>query len=87
VASGKHNLTITLDAELLKEARVYATRKDTSVNQLVRDYLASLVDQEQKREEAVRELQNLMARGIPGLEPEKFNRDEIYAERLDRWIR
>ena len=40
------NLTLTLDQELLLEARKLALERGTSVNQLVRSYLASLVAEE-----------------------------------------
>jgi hypothetical protein len=38
------NLTLTVDEELLRAARKLALDQDTSVNQLVRDYLAGLVE-------------------------------------------
>ncbi len=36
------NLTVTIDSELLKRARIRALEQDTSVNALVREYLESL---------------------------------------------
>jgi hypothetical protein len=36
------NLTLTIDGELLKRARMRALERDTSVNALVRDYLETL---------------------------------------------
>jgi hypothetical protein len=38
------NLTLTVDESLLRAARKLALDQDTSVNQLVRDYLAGLVE-------------------------------------------
>lgn len=37
------NLTLSIDEELLKRARIRALEQDTSVNALVRDYLRDLV--------------------------------------------
>lgn len=37
------NLTLAIDDELLKQARIRALEQDTSVNALVRDYLKDLV--------------------------------------------
>jgi plasmid stability protein len=37
------NLTLSIDGELLKRARVRALEQDTSVNSLVRDYLQAFV--------------------------------------------
>jgi plasmid stability protein len=36
------NLTLSIDDELLKQARIRALEQDTSVNALVRDYLEQL---------------------------------------------
>lgn len=37
------NLTLSIDDDLLKRARICALERDTSVNALVRNYLARLV--------------------------------------------
>ena len=37
------NLTITIDDEMLKRARIRALQQGTSVNALLRDYLATYV--------------------------------------------
>jgi hypothetical protein len=39
------NLTLSIDDELLKRARIRALEQDTSVNTLVRDYLESFAMQ------------------------------------------
>jgi hypothetical protein len=44
------NLTLTIDAELLKRARMRALERDTSVNALVREYLETLAGPTRKRE-------------------------------------
>ena len=41
------NLTLTIDGELLKQARIRALERDTSVNALVRGYLEELAGQVQ----------------------------------------
>lgn len=38
------NLTLTIDGEVLRRARIRALERDTSVNALVRDYLVRLAD-------------------------------------------
>ncbi len=40
------NLTLSIDDELLKRARIRALEEDTSVNSLVRGYLQSFVARE-----------------------------------------
>lgn len=44
------NLTITLPEGLVKEAKVAAAQRDTSLSSLVRDYLEDLVGGDQERE-------------------------------------
>lgn len=78
MAGTKSNLTITLDADILREARVYAARKDTSVNQLVRDYLEGLVAQETRHAEKLKALDELMERGIGLVGEITWNRDDLY---------
>jgi hypothetical protein len=48
----KRNITITLEEELAKEAKILAAQKDTSVSQLLADYLESILKSEKKREAA-----------------------------------
>jgi len=45
----KRNLTLALDEELLLEARVVAARQHTSVNEMVRQHLESVVGKKQER--------------------------------------
>ncbi len=40
------NLTLTIDSEVLKRARMRALERDTSVNALVRQYLEELAAQD-----------------------------------------
>lgn len=44
------NLTITLPESLVKEVKVAAARRDTSVSALVREFLQELVDDDSERE-------------------------------------
>ncbi|MBI3606255.1 MAG: hypothetical protein HY202_09570 [Nitrospirae bacterium] len=44
----KRNITITLEEELAKEAKILAAQKDTSVSQLLADYLESILKSEKK---------------------------------------
>jgi len=44
------NVTLTIDADLLRRARIRALEQDTSVNALVRGYLEEYAGREQRRE-------------------------------------
>lgn len=89
------NLTLSVDDDLLKQSRLYAVRHDTSVNALVRGYLESLVanakDSEQaERAKAVAEMNRLsdeLARKAVIPDAYKWNREELYEERMARWNR
>ena len=53
------NLTLTVDEELLRAARKVAIDRNTSVNQLVRDYLAGLVREADQRQSALAQLDQI----------------------------
>ncbi len=84
------NLTLSVDDELLKRCRLYAVQHDTSVNALVRDYLASLVSQTQERAKLVDELNQLFdeaARLAQIPDDYQWRREDAYVDRLARWER
>lgn len=70
------NLTLAIDEDLLQKVRVLAVLKRTSVNELVREYLQRLVEQEQARDEAREDLLRLMDASegrLDGRPPERAN--------------
>jgi len=87
------NLTLNIEDELLKQARIYALQHDTSVNAMVRNFLASVVSgaSEQARAERARAVEELdrLAREIEEGQlistDWKWNREEVYEDRLARW--
>jgi hypothetical protein len=80
------NLTLTIDEGLLDQARRVALEEKTSVNAMVRDLLARKVaasTTEARRAEARRQLAELSRHSTARPAPDfRFNRDDIYAERL-----
>lgn len=73
------NLTLTIDEELLKRARIRAIERGTSVNALVRDYLSGLVGDDGATR-AVRgflELTDQLSTGS-GSDGRAWVRDELY---------
>lgn len=82
------NLTLSVDDELLKQCRLYAVQHDTSVNAMVREFMESLVDRKQERVKAVEELNriaNEIAREKKLAGDWRWNREEVYEDRLSRW--
>ncbi len=82
----KTNLTIQLDREIIRRARVVAAKRGTSVSALVARELDDLVQREERYEDARERAIQLMAaaRSHGG---RTWTRDDIYAERLDRYGR
>lgn len=76
--SQKQNLTLVIDREVLRDARRYALEHDTTVNELVRSYLADIRREETKREAARALLATSMEQGLGEATGEPFNREEIY---------
>lgn len=85
-AMAKTNLTIQLDAEVIRRARVVAAKRGTSVSALVARELDQLVAQEGRYEDARRRAVELMA-GAKPRGGRTWTRDDIYADRLDRFSR
>ena len=72
------NITLSADEKLISGARAYAKRHSTSLNNLIRDYLRSLIN-EQTVEESVTEFTEL-ALNEGGATPVgfRFDRKNIY---------
>jgi plasmid stability protein len=73
------NLTLTIDDELLKRARIRALEQDTSVNALVREYLEGLAGQA-KMQDAVAAVLDLAKLSEAGSGPKgrTWTRDELH---------
>ena len=79
------NLTITIDDEVLRRARIRALSQDTSVNAVLREFLESYAGSEV--EAAARTRLAKLARGSnasSGPGGRTWTREDLYADRLDR---
>jgi hypothetical protein len=72
------NLTITVDDEVLKRARIRALEQDTSVNALLRDYLESYAGGPGRRREAVGRFLELSRTTRAGRGAATWTRDELH---------
>lgn len=77
------NLTLKVDDDLLKRARIKALEEGTSVNAVVRSHLERYAGESEARA-AARELLRLSDefQGGSGPEGRGWTRDDIYAERI-----
>lgn len=82
----KANLTLQLDAEVIRRARILAARRGSSVSVLVAHELDAVVAREARYDDArLRALDMLAATRPRG--GRTWTRDDLYAERLDRYER
>jgi len=84
------NITLAVDEAALKAARVYAAKNDTTVNALVRAYIEGLATRSEKasakeRAKIREELAQLGETTRGRIGEWKWNREDIYAERLSRY--
>jgi hypothetical protein len=74
------NLTLSVDDEVVQQARRRAEAMGTSVNQLVREYLEQLAGKPD-RQALVAEFRELSKKPLGDSKGWKFNRDEIHERR------
>ncbi|MFO1187370.1 MAG: hypothetical protein U1E87_07930 [Alphaproteobacteria bacterium] len=84
------NITLSVEEEILRAARIYAAEHNTTVNALVRKHLSDLgtatrAQLEARRAQVARELGEL-SRNSTGRLPQgwKWSREDVYRERLSR---
>jgi len=79
------NVTFVVDEEVLRKARKLALDRDTTVTQMLRDYLDHLVNDgaalAKKRADEFRRVADELARPAGGV---KFNREEVYDREILR---
>ena len=74
----KTNVTLRIDAELVREAKVLAARRGTSVSRLLADELENLVREDRAYEAARRRAVRRLERGLDlGWSPPS-SRDELH---------
>jgi hypothetical protein len=78
VAKSKQNLTLVIEEDLLLAARKVALDRRTSVNQLVREYLTSLVEQTDRQRLARERLMKMMEHGLYHSVDITWSRDDLY---------
>lgn len=75
------NITLAADRETIERTRVYARAHGTSVNQLVRDYLASLAGQDDRDRAAEEFAGNAVEHGGRSPDGFRFDRAESHGRR------
>jgi hypothetical protein len=75
------NLTLTLDENLLRAARKVALDRNTSVNQLVREYLARLVRETDERQAALSRLEEFFRTNRIEVGRRTWKREDLHDRR------
>ena len=74
----RQNVTLVVEEDLLLAARKVALDQRTSVNQLVRDYLAGLVEESGRRRLARARLRKAFETGLVNVGDRKWSRDDLH---------
>lgn len=72
------NLTITVDDESLKKARMRALAEGTSVNSLLKAYLESYAGLSNEQAVAIREITEISSKSRSRRGNRQWRRDELY---------
>jgi hypothetical protein len=73
------NITLAIDDEVLDRVRIVAAEKKTTVNALVREFLADLAGRDERLAEARKQLLRLMDTSKGRMAPDwKFDREETH---------
>jgi len=75
------NLTISLDDQLLKRARIKAAELETSVNAVLREYLEEWTQRTADRKRAIDAFIEAAKRSQASSEGRKWTRDELHERR------
>ncbi len=74
------NLTITVDEQILKQARLRALREGTSVNRMLRERLESYVKDDHRRRKAILGLLRLSRSARSGSGGRRVRREDVYGK-------
>jgi hypothetical protein len=69
---------LTVEEELLRAARKIALDRNTSVNQLVRDFLEQLVSEQDRRKEASRRIEEFWRKSRAEVGPITWTREDLH---------
>lgn len=72
------NLTITVDDDLLRKARIRAAELGTSVNAVLREYMEQWTGVQEERRRAIERIVAASKRSRASSGGRKWTRDEIY---------
>lgn len=72
------NLTITIDGQVLKKARMRALEEGISINALLREYLEKYTDTNKQYQQATQEILKIAKASKATSDGNHWSRDELY---------
>jgi len=76
------NITISLPADLVRAARVFAAERDTTLNALLREMLQDRLNNEGRMRAAIERMLDVATNGPwSHVDPGSFRREELYERR------
>jgi hypothetical protein len=74
----QRNVTLTIEEDLLREARKVAIDRHTSVNRMIREYLARVVEETGQRRTALARVEEAFRSSQVEIGPRTWARDELH---------
>lgn len=74
----KQNITVSIDKDLLRKAKVLAARRETSISGLLSRQIEALVGEEEAYERARSEAMKLLEKGFHLAGARRASRDELH---------
>jgi len=72
------NITLSVDEKVLQAVRRYAAERESSVNGLVREFLAAIAEREDRARNARRRIEQLSRRSKARLGPKTWDRESLH---------
>lgn len=73
------NITLSVDESVLRTVRVYAAQRGSSVNALVREFLAGIASREDRVSRARERIRELSGRSTARVGSRSWTRDDLHA--------
>ncbi len=74
----KQNITLSLDTDLIKKGKIIASKKETSLNRLLSDFLKQIIDEEDFYEQCKRKAMNTLNKGYHLGGKITYTREELH---------
>ena len=74
----KQNITLRLDKELIKKGKIIASKKETSLNRLLSDFLKQIVEAEDHYEQCRKKALNTLKKGYHFGGKITFTREDLH---------